>query len=144
MWVNNTIHQIDHHSMGNGMFSVYCFSLWQHHRFTCFAVLPSLIMYSQKTTCIKTSENVSHDDSNRLFVTQQRFVKSLCRVPQLPWRSLAQFLPFKFLNEHWIEKACNANRKICAIFFEQHTCLNFPSNAFLEPFFFFFALSCLS
>ena len=33
------------------------------------------------------------------------FVKSLSRVPQLPRRYFEQFLPFKFLNERWTEKA---------------------------------------
>ena len=141
MWVNNTIHQIDHHSMDNGLFSV-LFLFVATLPLTCFAVLPSLITCSQKTTRIKTSEIIrlkgdfSEDDSNRRFVTQQRFVKSLCRVPQLPRRYFAQFLPFKFLNEHWTEKACNATRELCAIFFVQHTCLNFPSKTFREPFFF--------
>lgn len=110
MWVNNTIHQIDHHSMSNGMFSV------------LFLFVATSPLY--------------------LFRSIAIVVKRLCRVPQLPPRYLAQFLPFKFLNEHWTEKACNATRKLCAIFFVQHTRLNFPSNAFLEPF--FFALSCFS
>lgn len=135
MWVNNTIHQIVYHSMGNGMFSV----LFLFVATSPLYLFRSIVIVDNafaKSTCIKTSENVSQDDSNRLFVTQQRFVKSLCRVPQLPRRYLAQFLPFKFLNDHWIEKACNATRKLCAIFFVQHTCLNFPSNASLELFFF--------
>lgn len=135
MWVNNTIHQIVYHSMGNGMFSV----LFLFVATSPLYLFRSIVIVDNafaKSTCIKTSENVSQDDSNRLFVTQQRFVKSLCRVPQLPRRYLAQFLPFKFLNDHWIEKACNATHKLRAIFFVQHTCLNFPSNASLEPFFF--------